>query len=168
MLRRISVLVMIAIVSGALVLGCGVEPDQTPQIIEQGNFQGEPFVTELPISNCDSEEELQTSQRIDQKYTHEVEIVPAPNAKVNREELAEAVREHYGVEQLVEVASYTVVANVPSGSIFTYEVEWTEVWREGNIEIGEIDDSPEATYKFLEALTGGVVGYKSAKCPESG
>lgn len=146
------------------IVGCGAQPEQTPQIIEQGNFQGEPFISELPISNCNSEEPLQTSQRIDQKYTHEVEITPAPNAKVNRDELAKAVREHYEVTELVEVASYTVAANVPSGFIYTYQVEWTEVWRKGDIEIGEIDNSPEATYTFLEDLTGGVIGFTQAKC----
>ena len=74
------------------------------------------------------------------------------------------MREHYQVKSLGETASYTVNANVPSGSVFTYQVEWTEVWREGDIEIGEIDDNPEATYKFLESLTGGVIGIKTATC----
>jgi len=164
MSRRITLVILVIAVS---ILGttCGPEPEQTPQIIEQGNFQGKPFITELPVPNCDSDKELQTAQRIDQKYTHEVEIDRAPNSKADTQKLAQAVREHYQVESLVEVASYTVNANVPPGSIFTYQVEWTEVWREGDIEIGEIDDDPEATYKFLESLTGGVVGVKTATCP---
>jgi len=164
MLRRITLVILVITVS-ILASNCGPEPEQTPQIIERGNFQGKPFITELPVPNCDSDKELQTAQRIDQKYTHEVEILRAPNSKTNPTELAKAVREHYQVESLVEVASYTVNANVPPGSIFTYQVEWTEVWREGDIEIGEIDDDPEATYKFLESLTGGVVAIKTATCP---
>ena len=165
MLRRVSILLILAIGGSVLLSGCPVEPEQTPQIIERGGFQGSPFITELPVPNCDSDTELQTAQRIDQKYSHEVDILRAPNSKTNPTELAKAVREHYQVESLVEIASYTVNANVPPGSIFTYQVEWTEVWREGDIEIGEIDDNPEATYKFLESLTGGVVGIKTAKCP---
>jgi len=165
MLRRVSILLILTLGASVLLPNCAPEPEQTPQIIERGNFQGRPFITELPIPNCDSEEALQTAQRIDQKYTHEVEILRAPNSKINPTELAKAVREHYQVKSLVEIASYTVNANVPSDSIFTYQVEWTEVWREGDIEIGEIDDNPEATYKFLESLTGGVVGIKTATCP---
>ncbi len=165
MLRRVPILLILAMGGIILLSNCGPEPEQTPQIIERGNFQGKPFITELPIPNCDSDKELQTAQRIDQKYTHEVEILRAPNSKANPQELAKAVREHYQVKSLVEVASYTVNANVPPGSIFTYQIEWTEVWREGDIEIGEIDDNPEATYKFLESLTGGVVGIKTATCP---
>jgi hypothetical protein len=164
MLRRILTLAII-VITGSLLGACGPAPEQTPQIIERGNFQGKPFIQELPIPNCDSGKELQTAQRIDQKYTHEVEILRAPNSKANPQTLADAVREHYQVESLVEVASYTVNANVPPDSIFTYQVEWTEVWREGDIEIGEIDDNPEATYKFLESLTGGVVGINTATCP---
>ena len=165
MLRRVSILLILTIGGSVLLSSCAPEPEQTPQIIERGNFQGRPFITELPIPNCDSDEALQTAQRIDQKYTHEVEILRAPNSKINPTELAKAVREHYQVKSLVEIASYTVNANVPPGSVFTYQVEWTEAWREGDIEIGEIDDNPEATYKFLESLTGGVVGIKTATCP---
>ena len=173
MLRRIQTLVILVIGGSVLLSSCALEPEQTPQIIERGNFQGKPFITELPIPNCDSDQELQTAQRVDQKYTHEVEILRAPNSKTNPTELAKVVREHYLCNPpdsqcnppLVEIASYTVQANVPVRSIFTYQVEWTEVWREGDIEIGEIDDNPEATYKFLEALTGGVVGIKTATCP---
>lgn len=165
MLRRMTKLVILLIVSGILVSNCTPEEPQTPTIIERGNFQAHPVITELPIPNCDSDEALQTEQRIDQKYTHEVDILPGPNSRVNPQELAQAVRDHYQVELLVEVASYTVVANVPSGSIFTYQVEWTELWRDGDIEIGEIDDNPEATYKFLESLVGGVVGIEASTCP---
>ena len=166
MLRRMSILLVFTIVGSVLLLSCAPEPKQTTQIIERGSFQGQPPRTsELPIPNCDSAAALQTAQLIDEKYTHEVDILTAPNSKTNPTALAKAVREYYQVESLVEVASYTVNANVPPGSIFTYEVEWTEVWRNGDIEIGEIDDNPEATYKFLEGLTGGVVGIKTAACP---
>jgi hypothetical protein len=158
-------LIILIIVGSIVISSCGAEPEQTPTIIERGNYQGRPFITELPIQNCDSDSELQTQQRIDEKYTHEVEILRAPNSKANPQTLADAVREHYQVKSLVEVASYTVSANVPPGSIFTYQVEWTEVWREGDIEIGEIDDSPEATYKFLESLVGGVAGINTTTSP---
>ncbi len=163
MIRKVLVLLVFLAIATILV-SCGSEPEQTANVLERGNFQGGPFTSELPIANCDSEKELQTAQRIDQKYTHEVKIVSAPNAKVNETELAKTVREHYEVESLVEIASYAVNANVPSGYIYTYVVEWTELWREGDIEIGEIDDDPEATYEFLESLTGGVTSIKSAAC----
>jgi len=165
MLRQITKLTIFVIAVSTLIPACAPEEPQTPILIERGNFQAHPIITELPVPNCDSEQAFQTEQRIDQKYTHEVDILRAPNSKVNPQELAQAVREHYQVGSLVEVASYTVVANVPPGSIFTYQVEWTELWREGDIEIGEIDDNPEATYKFLESLVGGVVGIETASCP---
>ena len=91
-----SVLVFTSIVLSAL--GCGPEPEQTTNIIERGSFQGRPFITELPIANCDSNKALQTAQRIDQKYSHEVDILRAPNSKTNPTELARAVREHYQVD----------------------------------------------------------------------
>ena len=163
--RIIAQCAVLAILLTVLLQGCGEEPDQTPIIIERGNRQARPFVTELPIPNCGAETTLQTEQRVDQHYSHEVDILRAPNSSVNPQEMAEAVRDHYGVESLVEVASYTVVANVPPGYIFTYQVEWTELWREGDIEIGEIDDNPEATYEFLESLVGGVVGINTSTCP---
>jgi len=163
MSRQASILVVL-VVLGILGASCTPEPKQTPQIIERGSFQARPFIREVPFPNCGSDKELQTAQRIDEKYIHEVEILRAPNSKTNPAELAKAVREHYQVKSLGETASYTVNANVPSGSVFTYQVEWTEVWREGDIEIGEIDDNPEATYKFLESLTGGVIGIKTATC----
>lgn len=167
MLRQIAMLLTFAALVGILfsVTSCGAEPEQTTTVIETGNSQGRPVITELPIENCSSDSDLVTAQRVDQKYSHEVEILRAPNSKANPEELKKAVREHYQVESLVDVASYTVNANVPPGSIFTYQIEWTEDWRLGDIEIGEIDSNPEATYRFLEALTGGVVDVQTATCP---
>jgi hypothetical protein len=163
MSRRVLVLVVL-IVTGISASNCLPEPEQSPLIIERGSFEGSSFITELPISNCQSAEALQIDQRIDQKFAHDVEILRTPDSKISPTELAKAVREHYQVESLVEVASLTVNANVPAGSVFVYLLEWTELWREGEIEIGEIDDNPEATYQFLQSLAGGVVDIRTRSC----
>jgi hypothetical protein len=171
MFGRVSKLLIVVVIL-ASVSGCPTPEDQTAHIIERGSSQGRPFTRELPFSNCSSEEHLQTTQPVDEKFEHKVEIVRAPNSKANPAELAKAVRRHYLCPEdercsppLVAIASYPVVANVPPGFVFTYVIEWTETWREGDIEIGEIDDNPEATFKFLESLTGGVVDIKTAACP---
>ena len=146
------------------IISCGPEPEQAPIIIETSNSVRPFETTEWPIANCGSDQALQTEQRVDQPFTHEVNIVRSPDSEQNLQSLKQAVRDHYEISELVGIASQTVVANVPPGSIFTYQIEWSQTWREGNIEIGEIDDNPEATYEFLEALTGAVVEIETAPC----
>ena len=152
------------IVCGVFVIGCGPEPEQAPIIIETSSSVRPFETTEWPIANCDSSDALQTEQRVDQPFTHEVIIERSPDSQQSLQSLKQAVRDHYEVSELVSVASQTVVANVPPGSIFTYQIEWSQTWREGNIEIGEVDDNPEAMYEFLEALTGAVVEVETAPC----
>ena len=144
-------------------IACAREEDQTIHVNDVDGFMGQSDVTELTMPNCESDKELSTTQVIEKVFEHEVKI-RANDPDLNEGTLVGELRKYYDEGQPGGTASTSVVINVPPGSVFVYPIEWTEIWRKGNIVVGS-DNRPDADYEYLKDFQGGVLPPRISSCP---
>ncbi|HID63828.1 MAG TPA: hypothetical protein EYP49_13985 [Anaerolineae bacterium] len=144
---------------------CAPQEPDTVTVKEERVTQGPPIEEILPVNNCAGSVILQQDLLASKQYVHDVTVFPQRGKKINVGNIQAAVRDHYQVERLTESGICSVSANVPAGNFYVYQIEWTETFREGTVEVGQEDDDPEARYKFLESVACQLVGVETKRCP---
>lgn len=147
-----------------------VAPTPTPvhlEIIETGVSEGESIKEVVEVNNCKGEETLETVVPATRLYTRELVVVPEPQLKPIAGRVRTEVLTHYRIERPLDALTATcaVPAEVPPRTLHGYEVVWIPTWREGTVEAGMPDGTPEATYHLLESLACKVVGVQPLPCP---
>ncbi len=147
-----------------------IAPTPTPVhlgIIETGVSEGDSIKEVVEVNNCKGEEILETVIPATRLYTRELVVVPEPQLKPIAGRVRTEVLNHYRIERPLDALTATcaVPAEVPPRTLHGYEVVWTPTWREGTVEAGVPDGTPEATYHLLESLTCKVVGVQPLSCP---
>lgn len=160
----IGLLIVLLALVGA---GCGSAPppDDTITVEDLKGAQGESVEEILPANNCQGATAMIIDLPASKQFTHEVKVFPQGGAKINVAAVRGAVRDYYQVDNLTSETVCSIPVNVPAGGYYVYELEWTENWREGTVEIGKVDSKPEARYRFRESMVCEVVGVQTQSCP---
>ena len=148
-----------------LAIACGSQEEDTITVKEERVTQGAPTEEVLPVNNCAGDRELHQDVLASKQYLHDVTVFPVGGKKINAGNIQAAVRDYYKVERVAESAICSVAVSVPAGTFYTYEIEWSETYREGVVEVGADDVDPEASYKFLENIACQLVGIETLACP---
>ncbi len=152
--------------SALLLIGC-TAPQEKDQItiVERKQTQGEAVIKTLQANNCDSKVEMKQDMQAIHQYTHVIEILPSPGVSVNRRSVEDEIRSYYRIPRTESDAVCIVPVQIPAGSFYSYDLEWVEVWREGDYELGRADAVPEGTYRFRQSMLCEVVGQRTETCP---
>ena len=95
------------------------------------------------------------------QFSRDIKITPSPGVKLNTTAVREKILDNYNLKDGTAEQVCVVPVEVPEGKTYEYDMEWREVWREGTIEVGEPDNKPEGTYRFLQSLTCQIVGQRA-------
>lgn len=170
-MRKFLQMIMLSLGIGlALSLaGCAESPPQEEliEVNDEKGVQGEVEEVTLHANNCKGDEAMTMTLPAEKGYTHELFIDPRPGAKVNLGRTRNEIYDYYKIDrpmdQVKSVCSIPVSA--PPHVYYVYELEWTETWREGSVEVGEPDGNPEAAYRIKETILCEVVGVNFEPCP---
>ena len=139
------------------------EKDQI-SIIERKQTQGEAIIKTLQANNCSGSGEMKQDMQAIHQYTHVIEILPSPGVSVNRRAVEDEIRSYYRIPRNESDAVCIVPVQIPVGAFYSYDLEWVEVWREGDYELGKADAQPEGTYRFRQSMLCEVVGQRTETC----
>jgi hypothetical protein len=158
--------VMLLFVLAVALCGCGsVQEQDRITIIENKQVQGEAVDKVMQVNNCEGSEEMVQEMQAVHQYTHEIQITPRSGVKVNRKAVEDEIRSYYRIPQEQSDAVCVIPVQIPAGAYYTYDLEWTEVWREGVFELDEPDGRDEGTYRFRQSMLCEVVGQQAETCP---
>lgn len=167
MLKIRSILLCIILGVSAFILMSCTAPQEADQItiVERKQTQGEAVIKSLQADNCGGSEEMKQDMQAIHQYTHVIEIEPSPGVSVNRRAVEDEIRSYYRIPRTESDAVCIVPVMIPAGSFYSYDLEWVEVWREGDYELGKADAFPEGTYRFRQSMLCEVVGQRTETCP---
>lgn len=148
------------------VFGCiSPEPEDQISIIDQREVKGESVVKTLQVNNCVGAQELKQDLQSLNQYTHDIQITPDPGVSVNMEAVNHEIRVYYNLPSGPSDAVCVIPAVVPAGVFLNFEIEWTEVWREGIFEQNKPDGQREGIYRVRESMLCEVVSQSTQPCP---
>lgn len=143
-----------------------ITPGCTPQEykpVDKRQVDGNMVVQTMPVDNCLRDEALTQDMAVQQTFHHTVEITPQPGKTLDESELREKILTAYEIDRASEDKVCLLPVDVPARTRFEYDIEWTEIWREGTI---ETDPGGEqvGTYRILIDLGCQVVEMRAAEC----
>jgi len=144
---------------------CAPPPEDQITIIDKKEAQGEAVVEELLANNCAGTSELTQDLRALKQFSHDVQVVPYPGVSVNKQAVDNEIRSTYKIAKEHGEQICIVPVQVPAGMFYAYDLEWREVWREGEFELGNPDEKPEGNYRFMQGVLCEVVGQSVKTCP---
>jgi hypothetical protein len=150
----------------AILVGC-VAPQaaDTISILDRKQTQGQTVVKTLQANNCNGTTEMKQDLQAITQYTHDIEVNPYKGVSVNRRAVSDEIRSYYGIRDDTADAVCVVPVQIPAGAYYTYDLEWVEIWREGDFELGKPDDDPEGTYRVKTSMLCEVVAQRAETCP---
>jgi hypothetical protein len=143
---------------------CASPPEDQITIIDKKEAQGEAIVEELLANNCAGTSELTQDLRAVKQFSHDVQVEPYPGVSVNKQAVENEIRSTYKIAKEHGEQICIVPVQVPAGMFYAYDLEWREVWREGEFELGSPDEKPEGNYRFMQGVLCEVVGQKVKTC----
>lgn len=156
-LITISILVFIGLAFSA----CATNDDISIQ--DKKEVQGEKVVETLRADNSLGNTPLAQDLTAKKQYSRDINIVPGPGEKFDVSEARKKILAEYNLNEGPAEQVCVIPVEVPAGNIYEYDLEWSEVLREGIIEVGAPDGKPEGTYQFVQSMTCQVVGQRVAK-----
>jgi hypothetical protein len=103
-------------------------------IVDQREVLGEVFTEQTGnIDNSTSAEDLSQDIAVRREFNHSITLRMNEGATLDRQNVEENILETYDIPMTDEKICI-IPADVPAGAIYQYEIEWTQVFREGNIE----------------------------------
>jgi hypothetical protein len=163
-LVRLIVLALITLLVFVFTACAGPQDQDQITIVEKRQLHGEAITKTLHANNCDGTEDMKQDLTAVHQYLHEIEITPNPGATINRNAVESEVRNYYHVPQNESDAVCIVPVQIPKGAFYSYDLEWTEVWREGIFEQGKPDGQGEGVYRFRQSLLCEVVAQNAETC----
>jgi len=152
-------------------VGCAQSPPQEEliEVNDEKGTQGEIEEVTLHANNCKGDEPMNMVLPAEKGYTHELFIDARPGAKINLGRTRNEIYDYYKIEKPMDQAKSvcSIPVSAPAHTYYVYELEWTETWREGGVEVGQPDGSAEATYRIKETILCEVVGVSFEPCPST-
>lgn len=165
--RRYIILLVLGVLVLAALYGCdAVQEEDRITIIENKQVQGETVDKILQANNCNGTADMDREMQAVHQYTHVIQISPNPGVAVNRKAVEDEIRSYYRIPNDQSDAVCVVPVTIPAGAYYTYDLEWTEVWREGVFELDEPNGAEEGTYRFKQSMLCEVVGQQAETCPD--
>lgn len=146
---------------GFVFTACATNDDITIQ--DKKEVQGENVKETLRADNSLGSTPLMQDLTAKKQYSREITIVPNPGEKFDTNEARQKILDNYNLNEGPAEQVCVIPVEVPAGNIYEYDLEWSEVKREGIIEIGSPDGEPEGTYQFVQSMTCQVVGQRVIK-----
>jgi hypothetical protein len=140
-----------------------VGQDQTITLADSGETQANKVVETMKADNSTGTSTLTQDLPAMKTYNRQVKVIPNPGVKVDTDAVRKMVLEKYNLKDGEAKQVCVVPVQVPAGKFYEYELEWSEVWREGVFYIGSPDDKPEGTWRFLQSMNCQVVGQRVVK-----
>lgn len=158
--------VALAIFLAIFLIGCiAPEPADQISVIDQKEVKGDSVVKTLQVNNCSGKQELKQDLQSVNQYTHDIQVTPDPGVSVNVEAVNHEIRVYYNLPPDPSDAVCVIPVQVPAGVFLSFDVEWTEVWREGIFEQGKPDGQREGIYRVRESMLCEVVSQSTQACP---
>lgn len=155
-------LVLLVGVIAVLVLtaqGCGGATEFT--VVDQRELLGEvvPEMTQ-PVDNTQGTTDLSQDIAARRQYRYSIDLRIDESAGLNRQEVEERILETYDLVGNTGEQTCLIPADVPAGRSYAYNLEWTQILREGNVEEGSTPGQGEilGTYRIVVDLQCQVVG----------
>lgn len=158
----------VAMLLFAAVIGlaaCASQADDPITVQDQKEVQGTAETEAFRVDNKSGADSLKQDMRAQKQYTHEITITPNPGVKINTQQARAEILKFYNVPEgkTAEDQVCVIPIEVPAQQVYLYDIEWREVWREGTLETGRPDGTPEGTYRFKQGLLCQVVGVRPEK-----
>jgi hypothetical protein len=129
-------------------------------VVDQRERLGEVF-TEVTsnVDNSAGTDVMIIDVNARREFRHTIDLRLNQNANLDRSEVEERILAQYDLPDASGEKICSIPADVPAGSVYAYEIEWTQVLREGNVEEGS---SPGGnllgTYNIIVDLQCQVIG----------
>jgi len=146
---------------GLIFTACATNDDIT--IHDKKEVQGNKVVETLRADNSLGTTALAQDLTAKKQYSRDITIVPNPGEKFDVSEAREKILAEYNLNEGPAEQVCVIPVEVPAGNVYEYDLEWSEVLREGIIEVGTPDGKSEGTYQFVQSMTCQVVGQRVAK-----
>lgn len=150
---------MFMIVSGILLVSCATQTEFT--IVDQREVLGDVFVEQTGlIDNSGGTEMLSQDIAARREFRHAITLRMNPDANLDRLQVEDRILTTYDLPGATGEKQCLIPADVPAGNVYQYDIEWTQVLREGNIEEGQTAGQGNilGTYSIVVDLQCQVVG----------
>lgn len=153
------------LVCAVILVGC--ESQQEFIVVDQREVLGDVFTEQSGlVDNCRGSDVLSQDIAARREFRHSIELHLNQNANLDRQKVEERILTAYDIPDATGEKQCLIPADVPAGKAYQYEIEWTKVLREGNLEEGQTPGQGNilGTYSIVVDLQCQVVGVNVAPC----
>jgi hypothetical protein len=154
---------VLSVLIGLLVAACAAGPTEF-MVVDERELLGEVFTENTGnVDNSSGSEYLYQDLAVLREFRHRMDITFTPSGQsLNRQDVEERILDTYDLVDGSGDQTCLVPADVPPGNIYQFELEWTQIIREGRIEEGSVAGQGDilGTYTIvvdLQCQTVGVV-----------
>ncbi|MEP7287156.1 MAG: hypothetical protein ABI947_15485 [Chloroflexota bacterium] len=161
-MRRKNIVLMIIL---ALVLAA-CAGSQEFNIVDLQEKLGKVFKeTTGDIDNSKGTEDLATNVNAKKGFRHTINLTLNSNSQLDEKQVKDRILEFYDLSDSSGEKSCVIPAEVPANHIYAYNIEWTQVIRQGNIQQGKVQGQGDTlgTYDVVIDLQCQVVGVEVRK-----
>ncbi len=163
MIKKSAVLMSILLLNLALTACAGSQEFNVVDLHEKlGTVTKE---TTGDIDNSKGTDELDTNINAKRQFRHVIDLKLNSNASLDESKVNQKILDTYDIADASGEKSCIIPAQVPAGHIYAYDIEWTQVIREGNIQEGKVAGQGNllGTYSIIIDLQCQVVGAEVRK-----
>lgn len=132
------------------------------KIVDKREVQGEKSIVTFALNNSNGATSLVQNYPQSKNFYRGVELNLVSNSRLDEVQVMDKIYAKYKVTK-EDTKVCVIPLEVPAGQSFEYDLEWTEVLREGVIEEGAQGGGNQlGTYRILITMTCQVVGQRSA------
>jgi hypothetical protein len=130
-------LVLLSLAAVMLMAACAGPTEYI--VVDEREVLGNVFTEQTGnVDNSNSAEFLAQDLAVRREFRHRIDLRMNQSASLDRRDVEERVLATYDLPDAVGEKICIVLADVPPGAVYQYEIEWTQVLREGNIEEGNV------------------------------
>lgn len=108
-------------------------------IVDQRELLGEIFTEPTGnVDNSQSDTDLSQDVAVRREFRHRIDLRLNQSSNLDRTEVEDRILATYDLADAAGEKVCIVLADVPPRTIYQYDIEWTQVLREGNIEEGNV------------------------------
>lgn len=145
----------------ALTLFACAPAQQEFVVVDQRELLGEVFKEQTGnIDNSTGTTLLSQDIALRREFRHSIDLRLNEGARLDRQNVEQRILETYDLPDQVGEKNCIILADVPAGQIHQYDIEWTQVLREGNVEEGNAAGQGNilGTYRIVSDLQCQTVG----------
>ena len=163
MIKKSAVLVSILLLNLVLTACAGSQEFNIVDLREKlGTVTKE---TTGDIDNAKGTDELGTNINAKRQFRHVIDLKLNSNATLDESKVKQKILDTYDIPDGSGEKSCIIPAQVPAGHVYAYDIEWTQVIREGNVQEGKVQGQGNllGTYTVIIDLQCQVVGAEVRK-----